>query len=104
LLGDKFAFVKEKRDDGRLECDVLPECQVESFYSSPADSKLFKIVYARSIEHRAKRCLVEKCELVRKAVCLPQTTGGGYSLCTMKWKEPVNLIYCFCKSIVLAND
>ena len=83
LLGDKFAFVKEKRDDGRLECDVLPECQVESFYSGPADSKLFKIVYARSIEHRAKRCLVEKCELVRKAVCLPQTTGGGYVIFPM---------------------
>jgi hypothetical protein len=83
LLGGKFAFVKEKGDDGRLECDVTSEGQVESFYSSPADSKVFKIVYARSIEQRAKRCLVEKSELVRKAVCLPQTTGGGYVIFPM---------------------
>lgn len=71
LLNNKFAFVREKRDHGKLVSDVLPEGQVESFFSSPADSKLFKIVYVRSIEHRAKRP-----ELLQKAVCLLLSTGS----------------------------
>lgn len=78
LLGNKFAFVREKRDDGKLICDTLSEGQMESLYCRPADSKLFRIVYARSIEHRQKRRLVEECELRQKAVCLPLSTGIGY--------------------------
>ena len=55
LLGDKFAFVREKRDDGNLVCDVFSESQGESFYCRPADSKLFRIVSVRSIDQRGKR-------------------------------------------------
>ena len=59
MIGDKYAFVREKRDGGRVLCDVLCVSQVESFFCSPADSKLFNIVYARSIEHRTKRRLMD---------------------------------------------
>ena len=75
LLGDKFAFVREKRDDGNLVCDVFSESQVESFYCGPADSKLFRIVSMRSIDQRGKRRLVEESKLRRKAVCLPINPG-----------------------------
>lgn len=76
LLEDKFAFVKEKRDDGNLVCDVFSKSQVESFYCRPADSKLFKVVSVTNIGQRGKRRLVEESELRRKAVCLP--TNPGY--------------------------
>ena len=70
LIEDKFAFVKEKRDDGKMVCAVFSESQVESFYCRPADSKLFKVVSVRRIEQRGKRRLVEESELHCKAVCL----------------------------------
>ena len=76
LLGDnKFAFIQEKRDDGNLVCDVLSERYTENFFSTPANSRLFNIVRVRNIEHRVKRRLVERAELLYKAVCLPLTTG-----------------------------
>jgi hypothetical protein len=75
LLKDKFAFVREKRDDGRLVCDVFSERQLESFYTRPANSKLFKIVYVKDIHQRAKRRLIEESQILRKAVCLPMSTG-----------------------------
>jgi hypothetical protein len=75
LLKDKFAFVREKRDDGRLVCDVFSERQLESFYTWPANSKLFKIVYVKDIHQRAKRRLIEESQILRKAVCLPMSTG-----------------------------
>ena len=78
IIGDKYAFVREKRDGGRVLCDVLCESQVESFFCSPADSKLFNIVYARSIEHRTKRRLMDQSELSCKAVCLPLISAEGY--------------------------
>lgn len=61
-----------------LVCDVLSESQVESFFCSPADSKLFKVVYTRGIDRKAKQRLVEESELICKAVCLPLTTGHGF--------------------------
>ena len=75
LIEDKFAFVKEKRDDGKMVCAVFSESQVESFYCRAADSKLFKVVSVRRIEQRGKRRLVEESELHRKAVCLPINPG-----------------------------
>ena len=75
LLEDKFAFVREKRDDGKLVCDVFSETQIESFYTRPANSKLFKIVYVKDIHQRAKRRLIEESQILRKAVCLPMNTG-----------------------------
>ena len=71
MLGDnKFAFLQEKRDDGNLVCDVLSERYTENLFSSPANSRLFNIVRVLNIEHRVKRRLVERAELLYKAVCL----------------------------------
>lgn len=75
LLENKFAFVREKRDDGKFVCDVFSESQLESFYTRPANSKLFKIVYLKDINQRAKRRLIEKSQMRRKAVCLPMNSG-----------------------------
>jgi hypothetical protein len=75
LIEDKYAFVKEKRDDGKMVCTVFSESQVESFYCRPADSKLFKVVSVRRIEERGKRRLVEESEIHHKTVCLPIKTG-----------------------------
>ena len=75
LLEDKLAFVREKRNDGMLVCDVFSASQLESFYSRPADSKLFEIVYLKGMEQKAKRRLVEKSQIRRKAVCLPMNSG-----------------------------
>ena len=41
LLREKFAFVREKRNDGMLVCDVFSESHLGSFYTRPADSKAF---------------------------------------------------------------
>ena len=89
-LKDKFAFVREKRDDGQLVCDVFSETQIESFYTRPANSKLFKTVYVKDIHQRAKRRLIEESQILRKAVCLPMNTGYVIFPLHMKWSENFN--------------
>ncbi len=75
LANNRFVFVKETRDNGELVCDVVPEQRTEPFITTPADSKLFNIVYVQNIEKWAKRRLIVKTDLVCKAVCLPFREG-----------------------------
>lgn len=75
LADNKFAFIKEVRDDGNLVCDIISEQHVKQFFNSPADSKLFNIVRIKDIDCHAKRCLVKREKLVSKAVCLPYRAG-----------------------------
>ncbi len=41
---EDFAFVKEKRSDGSLVCDVIHHNDTESFFDDPCDSRLLNIV------------------------------------------------------------
>lgn len=76
LEGNKYAFVQEQRSNGTiLVCDILSISQMENFYSTPEESKVFDICYIRDIRHNAKRRLIDASALHRKAVCLPVNTG-----------------------------
>ena len=67
LPNEDFAFVKEKRDDGSLLCDVISQKSLESFFTVPCDSKLINIVYVRNSERvRKHRRLLEVEEINRK--------------------------------------
>jgi hypothetical protein len=61
--------------DENLVCDVISNRHTESVFKTPADSKLFDIVYVRNVQQKAKRCLVEKSQILSKAVCLPYKEG-----------------------------
>ncbi|XP_041926913.1 uncharacterized protein LOC121690429 isoform X2 [Alosa sapidissima] len=86
LLDNKdFAFVKEKRSDGSLVCDVIQHNDTESFFDDPCDSRLLNIVRVRDLS-RAKRQLITRHKLHRKVVCLPlrrEATNSGYVLFPM---------------------
>lgn len=76
LNDNKFAFVKEIRDDGnQLVCDIVSEHRVDNFFNCPAKSKLFNIVFIQNIARHVKRCMVQRVDLQYKAVCLPYRTG-----------------------------
>jgi len=76
LHNENFAFVKEKRDDGRLLCDIISQKRLESFFTVPCDSKLINIVFVRNLERvRKHRRLLEVKDIDRKVACLPYQTG-----------------------------
>ena len=83
LSGEKYAFVKEVRDDGRFVCCVLPQRQTDNFYEIPVESKLFGISYLKDLTKATKRCLLEKDELLSKVTCLP-VDGGRYLLTPLR--------------------
>ncbi len=85
LDNEDFAFVKEKRSDGSLVCDVIHHNDTESFFDDPCDSRLLNIVRVRDLS-RAKRQLITRHKLHRKVVCLPpnrEATNSGYILFPM---------------------
>lgn len=73
LKNGKYAFVIEVKDENLL-CDVISN-NAESLFETPADSKLFDIVYVWNTLRRAKRCFVKRSQILRKAVCLPYKEG-----------------------------
>lgn len=76
LHNEDFAFVKEKRDDGNLLCDVISQKNMESFFTVPCDSKLINVVYIRNMERvQKRRRLLDVDEIHRKVACLPFKTG-----------------------------
>jgi hypothetical protein len=77
LFNEDFAFVKEKRDDGKLVCDIVRQRDTRNFFDKPCESKFVNIVYVKSRPRSARR-LLEKKDLHRKVVCLPYS--GGYVL------------------------
>ncbi len=64
LDNEDFAFVKEKRSDGSLVCDVIHHNDTESFFDDPCDSRLLNIVRVRDLS-RAKRQLITRHKLHR---------------------------------------
>ncbi len=81
MVGDGFAFVKEKRSDKMCVCDFFHLDSLESFFDSPCDSKLINIARLRDERRSGKRKLIEQKELKKKVVCLPY--GNGFVLIPM---------------------
>uniref|UniRef100_W5MYB2 Transposase domain-containing protein n=1 Tax=Lepisosteus oculatus TaxID=7918 RepID=W5MYB2_LEPOC len=50
LDNEDFAFVKEKRADRSLLCDVVRQTQTCNFFTEPCESQLFNTVYVNSLE------------------------------------------------------
>ena len=72
LTGEKFAFVKERRPDGKFVCDVVLQSDVDNFFNQPCCSKILDIVRISNTNIRAKkRVLLKTSDFLRKAVCLP---------------------------------
>lgn len=69
-----YAFVKEKRENSTLVCDILEQSKTENYFSHPCESKLLNIAFVRT-HQRMQRRLVELTELNKKVVCLPVERG-----------------------------
>ena len=74
LRNEKFAFVKEKQQEGKLVCDVYKMSNLESFFKSPCDSKLINVAFIQSLHEGGRRMVLDKFDLV----CLPYK--GGFAL------------------------
>ena len=66
---EHFAFVKEKRDDGKLVCDVINQRHLENFFETPCESKLLNIAVLKDFR-KCKRKLLGRNEIQRKVACL----------------------------------
>ena len=70
LHGEKFAFVKEMRPDGKVLSNVIQQSGIDSFFKQPCCSKVFNIAQVKDF-NRGKRVLLEVEDFVRKVACLP---------------------------------
>ena len=76
LESKSVAFVKEKRHDGSLVCEVVKPMYMDSVFKEPVDSKLFDIVLLRTANNcKSRTKLLTKNDLKRKCVCLPERRG-----------------------------
>jgi hypothetical protein len=77
LNNENIAFLREKRANGDLMCEVLNQKRVCDFFDSPCSSKLINIGFVRDVViHESSRMQMLKVEdLQRKAVCLPYMDG-----------------------------
>ncbi|KAJ8365092.1 hypothetical protein SKAU_G00139230 [Synaphobranchus kaupii] len=75
ILADEIAFVREKRGDGMLVADVIRLDDAHDLFEKPCRSKLINIAYVEKEMDVAQRRVLEKKELLRKAVCLPFSEG-----------------------------
>lgn len=75
FLGHSFALVKERRPEKTCVCDVYSLNTLDSFFTSPCDSKLINIAVLRGERGTQKRELIEEKKLKHKAVCLPYKSG-----------------------------
>ena len=74
LQNEDFAFIREKKQDGKLVCDIFSQVHMESFFHEPCDSKFINIAFLRRRD-KAKRRLLEKQDLKRKVAVLPYNDG-----------------------------
>ena len=75
LQNEDFAFVKEKRSDGKFLCDVISQGSMYNLFERPCNSKLLNIVFVRNLTDRTRQRLLERQDLNRKVVCLPYCKG-----------------------------
>ena len=75
LEEDQIAFVREKRADGKLVADVVTLDDAHDLFKKPCESKLINIAYVERRMDQAHRRVLDKRELLRKAVCIPHSEG-----------------------------
>ncbi len=76
LRDEKFAFIRERRGDGIVLCDVLHQRYTSPLFEKPCNSKLLNIVYTRNGQGRMKRRQLLETDLFRKLACLPHENGS----------------------------
>lgn len=81
LKDDSFAFIRERRQNGQLLCDVVNMEYLDNFYERPCASKLLNIALIRNFSH-ARRRLVNRADLYRKVAYLPYGERG-HVLCPL---------------------
>ena len=74
LNNDDYAIIREVRGSDIFVCDVIHLRDAESFFQKPCDSKILNIIFIRNFE-KARRKLIERCDLARKAMCLSHKRG-----------------------------
>lgn len=72
LKNECYAFVREKRNEGTLVCDILKQRNTENYFTRPCE--LLNIALVKP-HMRMQRRLVEQTELQKKMVCLPVENG-----------------------------
>ncbi|XP_052472877.1 uncharacterized protein LOC128029257 [Carassius gibelio] len=75
LMDNAVGFIQEKRSDGTLRMDVFRETDCDSLFEKPCNSKLFNIMLVSSDLTMAKRILINRESIYKKAVCLPYKQG-----------------------------
>lgn len=75
LHNEDFAFVKEKRQDGNLVCNIIKQRDAKDFFDKPCGSKLMNIVYVDK-RTRSTEILLQKSDLFRKVVNIPYSSGN----------------------------
>jgi hypothetical protein len=77
LKNENVAFVREKRPNGDLLCDVIAKGRMLDFFESPCRSKLLNILFIRETAMRivSREKVLRASDLNRKAVCLAYKDG-----------------------------
>ena len=65
----------EKRADGKLVADVVTLDDANDLFEKPCKSKIINIAYVDGRMDQAHRRLVDKRDLLRKAVCITYSEG-----------------------------
>ena len=74
LSNDTYGIIRDVRSDDTFMCDIIHIDKAESLYKKPCDSKLLNIIYIRNFQS-AKRNMIERCQIERKAICLSYNDG-----------------------------
>ncbi|MEW8548043.1 MAG: hypothetical protein AB2693_31455 [Candidatus Thiodiazotropha sp.] len=74
LHNEDFAFVREKKANGTLVCDIIPQKDMENLFTTPCESKLINIAYFTDFR-KSRRRLLGKKDLYCKVVFLPYSRG-----------------------------
>lgn len=79
LMDNTVGFIREKRNNGTLSKDVFRETDCDSVFEKSCNSKLLNIMFVSSDSTMAKRMLVNRRSVYKKAVCLPYKQGYAIS-------------------------
>lgn len=77
LRDEKFAFIRERRGDGIVVCDILHQRYTSPLFEKPCNSRLLNIVYTKNGQDRMKRRQLLETDLFRKVACLPHEDSGS---------------------------
>ena len=75
------AFVKEVIDSATFACEVIKSKHLEDVYYSPMQSGLLNIyLFRRRKKKKLRLKILQKTNLIRKCICLPQKRGLTFPL------------------------